>query len=80
MNAQLLKRIQILESKYLIEATINTTIIVRFVEPSSPNENSLMRVRAGDDTYQRMANETENDFVVRVTKQTNETLLFQVIS
>jgi len=77
MNAQLLKRIQILESKYLIEATINTTIIVRFVEPSSPNENSLMRVRAGDDTYERMADESENDFVDRVLNLTNETLLIQ---
>jgi len=77
MNAQLLKRIQILESKYLIEATINTTIIVRFIEPSSARENSLMRVRAGDDTYERMADESENDFVDRVLNLTNETLLIQ---
>ena len=77
MNTQLLKRIQLLESEYLIEHSASTKIIVRFIEPSSPNENSLMRVRAGDDVYERIANETENDFIERVLSLTNETLLIQ---
>ena len=75
MNTQLLKRIQLLERHYLIESLTSTTIIVKFVESSSPNENSLMRLRAGNDVYERMANETENDFVERVLNLTNETLL-----
>ena len=75
MNTQLLKRIQLLERHYLIESLTSTTIIVKFVESSSPNENSLMRLRAGNDVYERMANETENDFVDRVLNLTNETLL-----
>lgn len=77
MNTQLLKRIQLLESEYLIEPSASIKIIVRFIEPSSPNENSLMRVRAGDDVYERIANETENDFIERVLSLTNETLLIQ---
>jgi len=79
MNTQLLKRIQLLESKHLIEATINTTIIVRFIEPSSAKENSLMRVRAGDDIFERIENETENDFVQRVLDLTDEILLIHLV-
>jgi hypothetical protein len=79
MNTQLLKRIQLLESEYLIEPSFSTNIIVRFVEPSNPNENLLMRVRAGDDVYERMVNETENDFVGRILNLTNEKLLIQLL-
>jgi hypothetical protein len=79
MNTQLLKRIQLLEKRYLIESLASTTIIVKFVETSSPNENSLIRLRAGNDVYERMANETENDFVDRVLNLTNETLLIHLL-
>ena len=77
MNTQLLKRIQLLESEYLIEPSASTKIIVRFVDPSSRNENSLMRIRAGNSIYERIANESENDFVERVLDLTNEILLIQ---
>ena len=79
MNTQLLKRIELLESEYLIEPSASTKIIVRFVDPSSPNENSLLRIRAGNSIYERIANESENDFVERVLKLTNETLFIETI-
>ena len=77
MNTQLLKRIELLESEYLIEPKASTPIIVRFIEPSSAKENSLMKVKAGNSIYERIANESENDFVERVLDLTNEILLIQ---
>jgi hypothetical protein len=75
MNSQLLKRIQLLESEYLIEPSASIKIVVKFIDPLNANENSLTKVRAGDGIYERMENETENEFVERILNLTNDTLL-----
>ena len=71
----ILKRIKRLEDEYLIKSIQAPKFIIKFIDPKDQNK-SIEKLTSDGNLYQKMPDESEEEFISRVVALSNDNLIF----